>query len=232
MGCTLAARHQPAEKPILGTFDGIQSGLEFYDAADDAASLVADVEDLGQATGFYLKQTLTETPYIFSHIFSFAKFQEGTYDDTLELLDAIGEKLYDVNLDIFSSLLLDAESGKNELISPYTNRPVASALEWDMHMVWTEQSAVQEAIDEANPPSDQRELVTEFFNLNDGGYLFSRLAWQEAIAWAEDELEIKRIEFEDLDHRIALGIAMVVKKHNLDREQYGEVYDEFKKEPS
>ena len=216
---------------LLGTVEGVQSEIEFYDAADEAASLVAVVEDLGQARGFYLKQTLAETPYIFSHIFSFSKYQEGTYDDTLKLLDAIGEKLYDVNLDIFSSLLLDAQRGKNELISPYTNRAVASALEWDIHMVWTEQSAVQEVIDGENPPQDQRDLVTEFFNLDDGGYLFSFAARQEAIEWAEEELGIDIIKFDNLEYRIALGIAMVFKKHNLDREDYTEMFDELMKEP-
>ena len=155
------------------------------------------------------------------------------FDAVNSEFNRVGMALMDHNDPILATVL----ESNDKLPSPYYNSPdemssptaqfVDTAVDWDIHMVWREQGEVGELIegvDKAVIGMITRLLTLEAPTIADP----TVKAASEAIGWAvnavRDSLNEDSLNFATKEHRIAIGVAMMLQKRGYDEDEFKAYY--------
>lgn len=190
------------------------SDIQFYDAAAAVTSLLGTTEE-------------NQLGYVAFNLMTLGWFAPE-YTNAIDYLDVIGEDLFDLNRNIYSELIsgqLIDDSGR--LISAYSGQPVDSAIDWNINMVWQEQSTVEETLQTGLERGDiTREdvgRISSLLNLDDPGLIqVDFIRWpiyvtyfmDQPVGWAEDALG-HDVDFARVQDRRAIGIAYIFEEHDL-----------------
>lgn len=207
--------------------DGMVSDVRFFSAASSVTSLLGIIDDDGLLTGLGLLSGVdVPRTRIFLDIIG-AVLMDGPMVEDPRVPDQRG------NIDIYNGLVngdLVADDGR--LISPLTGQPVDSALEFDIHMVFWEQNRVQQVIEEViyagrNSPTTITGIMLSVDVLLGSGASpigqslipndTSFVVWANDIVSTLDGFEAgQNISFGPIEHRRALGIALIFQNHYPD----------------
>ncbi|MCU0499095.1 MAG: WXG100 family type VII secretion target [Anaerolineae bacterium] len=149
-------------------------GIYFFDAASVVTKILSMAEN-------------EDAPAILGEFFI-----NSPNERVRDFLDRVGARLYEANQEIYQKLQNGeyfTEDGR--LISPYTGEPVESKLDWDIHMVFTEQEVVQDILNDdiravlagnliINPDKNPIENFADYTREIDEGV--NRLLWVAAVA--------------------------------------------------
>ncbi len=203
-------RYEMVERAV-----GIQSGIKFF----HAAQTVNHIMSLGEYAGNIIYAGLSDT-----------------IDNVTDNFNQVGKKLIDHNDPILAAVL----ENDGKLPSPYHNSLedfdastaiyVDTAIDWDIHMVWREQGKVGEYIDDLEIKENHLEEITDLFGLKDrlegGDFAIGESA--AAIDWAARAVG-SFLDFDQLEDRITLGVAMIFQKQGYDEDEFKIYYDEMMK---
>jgi WXG100 family type VII secretion target len=188
---------------LLRALGGERGDIRFYNAAAKVTTILGMSEQFGSLLNF-LGMNLSP--------------------NAAALLETIGADLFSLNQGIYQGLTdgtLIAPDGR--LISPLTGQPVNSALEWDLDMVRREQQEVERIIQNAlaNGQITESDIrtINGLLNINRvpvlamGAPFFADLSDIERAQRAVNGFMGGNLDFGQLNHRIAIGWAMVFAMH-------------------
>ena len=203
---------------MLVSSGGVRSGIEFF----DEAGVVNHLLSLGG-------ENLFGQRYVNTFEFSHDPINFGTVNLAL---NKIGRDLAKQNDEILAALLEAGDKPPSpnynlveEMDSPTAAR-VATAIDWDIHMVWREQSRVQEIIDDAEDGIETKTLewITDLMTMNASGIPDRDIQEaSEAFGWAIVAAG-GSLDFAEEEHRRAIGIAMMLRAHGYSEQAFGIYY--------
>ena len=228
----------------------VQSDITFYDATHGVTRLLA----LGESSffDFVNYQAYSIRGEYDQTTFDSAKLLLDVIG--IELMDLNSEIFSELVTDalngknVLTSEYLEYLAIENNLSIDPSMLEVESAITWDVHMVWREQQLVEdtlESYDFVNSSRSEIDFITEQVNIRDGqnlhpyvlsqaldsvivrpvSSLFIERAGQagQAVYWAENAVDAN-IEFARLDHRRAIGIAMIFQNHGRSEDEFVEYF--------
>ncbi len=215
----------------LDSSEGIRGDIRFYRAAQNVSFLFS----LGEE--YIIHQAVNSLGLFFK------SYPTDVIGSAMRLLDKIGDDLMEFNREIIFEHFEAAFEGDHVLISPLADVASASilvetGLEWDIHMVWREQLELEEILADYREPGDdisgELAVISELITMQHIAPVFRGIAdvfdstASDAVKWVSGALGgPENLDFQELEHRRAIGIAMAFQAHDKTEEEFEAYFREM-----
>jgi hypothetical protein len=139
-------------------------------------------------------------------------------DDSLKTLNDLSDAIY-----IFNKGVIESTIDNNKLRSPIDQREITNPVEWIVDQVKAEQGAAEEFLNSnvdgtSTLISDMNTFIDQWGDA--AGSLPDEPVGLGAIDWAQEHVPDGTLDYGNLNHRVALGVAVAFKGLGLDKKDY------------